>query len=178
MNGTSQLFLLAVDAHRTAQSHGFWEVQTSRNPIATKVALIHTEIDELRRALQQDDGDPTEELADVIIRTLDLAVAVDVNVGAYSRIVTQTAGLRLDEENFPTTQHAENLVLINLHAAAANVTTWDRRNEDARTVDALLELLQTAFDAAGLLGLGDVEPVIRGKMARNRERPRLHGRKY
>lgn len=178
MNGTNQLFLLAVDAYRTAQSHGFWEVQTSRSPVATKVALIHTEIDELRRALQQDDGDPAEELADVIIRTLDLAVAIDVDVSAYSRIVTQTAGLQPDEEDLPTSRHAEDLVLIGLHTAAANVTAWDRRDEDVRTADALLELLQTAFDAAGLLGLGDIEPAIREKMARNRERPRLHGRKY
>lgn len=175
MNGTNQLFLLAVDAHRTAQSHGFWEVQTSRNPIATKVALIHTEIDELQDALSGD-GDPLEELADVVIRALDLAVAIDVNVSAYSRIIS-SGDPGMEPPDHPL-YSLEDTALLSLHSCAARVTTSDRRGEDAATATHLLHLIQESFDVAAVLGLGDLVSAIRSKMARNRERPRLHGRKY
>lgn len=84
------LGLLAKQCHRIARDHGFWDhaYHTVRDPvlgdvearvlnpsiIPEKLALIHSEVSEALEAFRNDDdGNLEEELADVVIRVLDLA---------------------------------------------------------------------------------------------------------
>jgi NTP pyrophosphatase (non-canonical NTP hydrolase) len=72
--------------HRTAQDHGWWEEERS---FGTLLALVHSEISEAleagRRGNPADDHIPDftgveAELADAVIRIMDLAEAADLDV--------------------------------------------------------------------------------------------------
>lgn len=74
-------------AHQMANDKGFYETAN----VGEKVALIHAEVSELLEELRKNviEGSPKipkftkieEELADVIIRTLDLATYLRANLG-------------------------------------------------------------------------------------------------
>lgn len=91
---------LAEDIYEINESKGFWdEPYEDGNPltIAAKLLLIHDEVDEAgqvhRNSYDDSDEDPlsgmtpmqeddfAEELADIIIRTLDLAAAYGLEIG-------------------------------------------------------------------------------------------------
>ena len=75
--------LLMKEIHKSAKDHGFWGDQNNRHLLAVKVALIHSEASELLVALRQLNVDTkavAEELADIVIRTMDLAEALDVDL--------------------------------------------------------------------------------------------------
>jgi NTP pyrophosphatase (non-canonical NTP hydrolase) len=73
----------AIAAHSTAQSHGFW---TNYNPLTVdtqlvKLALIVSEIGEAVEAVRKADMmNFQEELADIIIRTLDLSESLGFDI--------------------------------------------------------------------------------------------------
>ena len=89
ITSSSRLSELAEEAHSNSVRHGFWDIanvwqvmDTNHLPmiLATKLALIHSETSEAleiaRKAHNWKDLDADkfqEELADVVIRTLDLA---------------------------------------------------------------------------------------------------------
>ena len=85
----SRLSELAEEAHSNSVRHGFWSMdQHISTPIilATKLALIHSEASEAleitRKAHNWKDLDADkfqEELADILIRTLDLAEWVKIH---------------------------------------------------------------------------------------------------
>jgi NTP pyrophosphatase (non-canonical NTP hydrolase) len=60
--------------HKTAVDKGFWPDGINDNVIGTKIALIHSEASELLEAVRKDmgAGKIADEIADIIIRTLDL----------------------------------------------------------------------------------------------------------
>lgn len=63
--------------HKNAIAKGFWE---SRN-IPEKLACIHEEISEVLQAYRKKEDDKIpEELADIIIRTMDLAEHLKINL--------------------------------------------------------------------------------------------------
>lgn len=78
---------LAQQAHAIAVAHGFWN-DSSRN-IGEAIALIHSELSEALEAARH--GNPrsdvinhpqvAEELADAIIRIIDLAAGLGYNIG-------------------------------------------------------------------------------------------------
>ena len=77
---------LQREIHRNAVAHGWWDEQ--RNP-AELIALIHSELSEgleaLRKDVRQSEHIPPfrgieEELADVIIRVLDMAGGLNLDV--------------------------------------------------------------------------------------------------
>lgn len=78
---------LAKDLHSTAQEKGFWEptkrIQEQDAFIfyAKQIAMIHSEATEVLEALRKDKGEQAivEELADIIIRVLDLWAGLDAN---------------------------------------------------------------------------------------------------
>lgn len=76
-------------ANKNAKSKGFWDdcgsvdVFDSTNLILAKLALIGTEVSEAVEAVRNNDRKNfEEELADIIIRTADLARANDVDLEA------------------------------------------------------------------------------------------------
>lgn len=86
-------------AHENALSKGFWDDYNriafdpkdkieetyldnlNNNAIATRLALIHSEVSEALEALRKDDADNfAEELADVVIRVADLAGGLEIDL--------------------------------------------------------------------------------------------------
>ena len=78
---------LAYDLHWTAIEKGFWDPtkriqeQDAFVFYAKQIAMIHSEATEVLEALRKDKGEKAvvEELADIIIRVLDLWAGLDSN---------------------------------------------------------------------------------------------------
>lgn len=76
---------LAYEINNTASSNGFWE--TERQPAelfpfyAYKLGMIHSEVTEVLEALRKRKGshEVVEEIADILIRVLDLYVGLYVD---------------------------------------------------------------------------------------------------
>jgi NTP pyrophosphatase (non-canonical NTP hydrolase) len=69
---------LAAILHETAIEKGFWPHEIDTNIVCTKLALVHSEVTEVLEAIRK--NKPTEEIveeiADILIRTLDLYAAL------------------------------------------------------------------------------------------------------
>lgn len=68
---------LAFDLHDNAVEKGFWEPNTPENHTVfylKQLAMIHSEVSEVLEAIRKEKGDDkvVEELADILIRVLDL----------------------------------------------------------------------------------------------------------
>jgi NTP pyrophosphatase (non-canonical NTP hydrolase) len=65
---------LANELHETAKEKGFWDYQVDFIFSAKQIAMIHSEATEVLEALRKNKGEDkvVEELADIIIRVLDL----------------------------------------------------------------------------------------------------------
>jgi NTP pyrophosphatase (non-canonical NTP hydrolase) len=71
---------LASQAYTTSFKHGFHENYANDLKVPTSLALIHSEVSEALEAHRHGEG-IGEELADIVIRTLDLAAAEQLNLG-------------------------------------------------------------------------------------------------
>lgn len=73
---------LAAILHETAISKGFWDGPKNHDKIGNKLALVHSEVTEVLEAIRKNKGskEVVEEMADVIIRLLDLYAAM-MNAG-------------------------------------------------------------------------------------------------
>ena len=69
---------LAAVLHETAKEKGFWEPPYSYDKIGNKLALVHSEVTEVLEAIRKNKGSEeiVEEIADVLIRTLDIYAAL------------------------------------------------------------------------------------------------------
>ena len=69
---------LAKIMHDTAKEKGFWDGEYSHDKIGNKLALVHSEVTEVLEAIRKNKGQVAivEEMADVIIRLLDLYQAM------------------------------------------------------------------------------------------------------
>jgi NTP pyrophosphatase (non-canonical NTP hydrolase) len=91
---------LAESLHDTAVEKGFWGDQVNIHFVLAKLALVHSEVSEVLEAVRKQQGDDkvVEEMADIIIRLLDLYagmkefgwLASDVSLDA---IVDRKAGV-------------------------------------------------------------------------------------
>jgi len=76
----SQYGLDALSAilHETAKEKGFWDGEYSHDKVGNKLALVHSEVTEVLEAIRKNHGSEkvVEEIADVIIRLLDVYAAM------------------------------------------------------------------------------------------------------
>ena len=83
MSSDSVLTEYGLDAfsailHETAIEKGFWPHEIDTNIVCTKLALIHSEVTEVLEAIRKNKptSEVVEEIADILIRTLDLYAAL------------------------------------------------------------------------------------------------------
>jgi len=69
---------LAAILHETAREKGFWDGEYNHDKIGNKLALVHSEVTEILEAIRKNQGSEkvVEEMADVIIRLLDVYAAM------------------------------------------------------------------------------------------------------
>ena len=69
---------LAAMLHETARDKGFWDGEYSHDKVGNKLALVHSEVTEVLEAIRKSQGSEkvVEEMADVIIRLLDVYAAM------------------------------------------------------------------------------------------------------
>ena len=69
---------LAAMLHESAIEKGFWDGDYSHDKIGNKLALVHSEVTEVLEAIRKSKGSQeiVEEMADVIIRLLDVYAAM------------------------------------------------------------------------------------------------------
>ncbi len=69
---------LSAVLHETAIEKGFWDGEFSYDKLGNKLALVHSEVTEVLEAVRKDKGslETVEEVADIIIRTLDVYAAM------------------------------------------------------------------------------------------------------
>jgi NTP pyrophosphatase (non-canonical NTP hydrolase) len=69
---------LAATLHQTAIEKGFWDGEVTNDKIGNKLALVHSEVTEVLEAIRKSKGSESvvEEMADVLIRLLDLYAAM------------------------------------------------------------------------------------------------------
>ena len=68
----------AAVLHELALEKGFWDGEITYDKFGNKLALVHSEVTEVLEAIRKDKGSEeiVEEMADVIIRLLDLYAAM------------------------------------------------------------------------------------------------------
>jgi NTP pyrophosphatase (non-canonical NTP hydrolase) len=69
---------LAAILHETAKEKGFWDGDYTNDKVGNKLALVHSEVTEVLEAIRKSHGSEkvVEEMADVIIRLLDIYAAM------------------------------------------------------------------------------------------------------
>ena len=69
---------LSAVLHEIAREKGFWDGEYSHDKIGNKLALVHSEVTEVLEAIRKSKGsqEVVEEMADVIIRLLDVYAAM------------------------------------------------------------------------------------------------------
>jgi hypothetical protein len=69
---------LAALLHETAKEKGFWDGEYTHDKVGNKLALVHSEVTEVLEAIRKNHGSEkvVEEMADVIIRLLDIYAAM------------------------------------------------------------------------------------------------------
>lgn len=91
-----ELQKLSKEIHQTAVEHGWWDAEVATSALE-KLALIHSEVSEALEAWRIDDieiriedsGKPegfAVELADAIIRILDLTMSMGLNMDEAVRV--------------------------------------------------------------------------------------------
>ena len=72
------LDVLSALLHETAIEKGFWDNPKNFDVFGNKLALVHSEVTEVLEAIRKNKGSEqiVEEMADILIRTLDLYAAM------------------------------------------------------------------------------------------------------
>ena len=69
---------LSAVLHESAKEKGFWDGEYTNDKVGNKLALVHSEVTEVLESIRKSHGSEkiVEEMADVIIRLLDVYAAM------------------------------------------------------------------------------------------------------
>lgn len=72
---------LSAVVHTNAMEKGFWDGDFTYDKVGSKLALVHSEVTEVLEGVRKNKGSSAivEEVADIIIRTLDVYAAMRDN---------------------------------------------------------------------------------------------------
>lgn len=89
---------LAWELHETAKEKGFWDDEVNAHFVLAKLALVGSEVSEVLEAYRKQQGSEkiVEEMADIIIRLLDLYQGLldeDIVEHSLDEIVALKAGV-------------------------------------------------------------------------------------
>lgn len=89
---------LASVIHETAVTKGFWEGPRNYDQIGNKLALVHSEVTEVLEAIRKNKGskEVVEEMADVLIRLLDLYSAMHI-AGFIKHSLDEELNLKMEK---------------------------------------------------------------------------------
>ena len=87
--------------HDTAIEKGFWDGEYTNDKVGLKLALVHSEVTEVLEALRKSHGSEkiVEEIADVIIRLLDVYAAMkneEVVLHSLDEVLHNKIGINKD----------------------------------------------------------------------------------
>ena len=89
---------LASVIHETAVIKGFWGGPRNYDQIGNKLALVHSEVTEVLEAIRKNKGskEVVEEMADVLIRLLDLYSAMHI-AGFIKHSLDEELNLKMEK---------------------------------------------------------------------------------
>lgn len=92
---------LAYELHETAKEKGFWDYPRDFVFFAKQLAMVHSEVTEVLEALRKTKGEKAvvEELADIIIRVLDLYEGLresEIVTSSLQEILEEKANINKD----------------------------------------------------------------------------------
>jgi len=84
--------------HETAVEKGFWNNEVDVNFVLSKLALVHSEVSEVLEAVRKSMGEDVvvEEMADIIIRLLDLYAGM-VDAGMVQTSIDDALAKKIDK---------------------------------------------------------------------------------
>lgn len=97
---------LSAILHETAKEKGFWDGEYNHDKVGNKLALVHSEVTEVLEAIRKNQGSEkiVEEVADVIIRLLDLYAAMQNNQ-TVSHSLDEILDLKVQKNNLRPRLH-------------------------------------------------------------------------
>lgn len=193
--------MIAV-SNEISKKNGFWDDSLApKYYLATKLALILTEVDEARDVLENDillrgddefDGEFDaqafgEELADILIRSFDM-------IGEYDLMVPEKVAqiMNMDVNNLyleniqkvggdiPFEDFSEvnmNVRLMDIVSPIAKCVQALRKDDDSSLIENMAQIvIRVCFIASGI-GV-DIHGMVEQKIEKNRSRPYKHGRSF
>lgn len=141
---------------------------SDRHKIPSALALIHSEVSEAWLGLVNTGPENyAEELADVMIRILDMLEGLGMDVAGVV-----ASGFDL----YPCDEDDDESTLNALHFRISEALEGFRKNDKTRFEDAIGEACAIVFDLCRFAEI-DLAAEIKAKLAKNRERGHRHGGK-
>lgn len=102
----------AEEFHKTAVEKGFWDIPETApyEFIATKLALIHSEVTEVLEAVRKNkpDREVVEEMADILIRTMDLYAGMNEQWFKEEQSLDLAVRLKMEKNTSRPPLHGNN----------------------------------------------------------------------